>query len=64
VRFAISVRKGEANTVPEQLPTRTLAVRGFVYLRHAGLAQTDEEARDEENERVTHRLRPEALYPC
>jgi hypothetical protein len=34
------------------------------YLRDVGLAQTDEETRDEENERVTHRPRPKALYPC
>jgi hypothetical protein len=33
-------------------------------LRDVGLAQTDEEARDGENARVTHRPRPKALYPC
>jgi predicted phage terminase large subunit-like protein len=34
------------------------------YLRDVSLAQTDEEARDKENERVTHRPRPrKALYP-
>jgi predicted phage terminase large subunit-like protein len=34
------------------------------HLRSVGLAQTDEEAQAEENERVTHRPRPrKALYP-
>jgi phage terminase large subunit-like protein len=34
------------------------------YLRDVGMAQTDEEVRDEENERVTNRLRLKSLYPC
>jgi len=34
------------------------------YLRSLGLARTDEETRAEENERVTHRPRPKAPYPC
>jgi predicted phage terminase large subunit-like protein len=34
------------------------------YVRGVGGAQTDEETRAEENERVTHRPRPRALYPC
>jgi hypothetical protein len=34
------------------------------YLRGVGLAKTDEEAKADENERVTHRPRPRgALYP-
>jgi predicted phage terminase large subunit-like protein len=34
------------------------------YLRDVGLAQNDDEARAEENERVMHRSRPKAPYPC
>jgi predicted phage terminase large subunit-like protein len=39
----------------------------IVYLRNTGLAQTDDETRAEENERVTHsarRFKRSALYPC
>jgi predicted phage terminase large subunit-like protein len=40
----------------------TMALR---YLRDVGMAQNDEEVRDEENDRVTHRPRPrKSLYPC
>jgi predicted phage terminase large subunit-like protein len=34
------------------------------HLRDVGLAQLDDEMRAEEAERVTHRPRPKALYPC
>jgi hypothetical protein len=37
--------------------------RTFKWLRDAGIARTDEEARAAERESVTHRGRPKRLYP-
>jgi hypothetical protein len=37
-------------------------MQAITYSRNAGLAQTDEETRAEENERVTHRPRRKVLH--
>jgi hypothetical protein len=45
----------------DMVDSMTQALR---YLRDAGLAQNDEEVRDEENDRVRHQSRPrKSLYP-
>jgi hypothetical protein len=51
-------RKGKRNDMVDSM---TQVLR---YLRDCGLAQNDDEVRAEDNERVMHRPRRKALYPC
>jgi predicted phage terminase large subunit-like protein len=59
INQAATFPKGKHDDLVDSM---TMALR---YLRDNGMAQNDEEARAEEDERVTHRPRPrKSLYPC